>query len=94
MGIGMKENKIRFCEWKRKEVINSCNCKRLGCVIDIVIDSCTGCIEAIVVPGPGKVCGFLGYDSEYIIPFACICKIGPDIILVEIDEKKFLKSCE
>lgn len=90
----MDDNKIRFCEWKQKEVINVCNCKRLGSVIDIVIDGCTGCIYAIVIPGPGKICGLFGYDSEYIIPFNCICKIGPDIILVDIDEERFLKSCE
>lgn len=89
----MDSNKIRFCEWKQKEVINMCNCKRLGCVTDLILDRCNGCIEAIVLPGPGKICGFLGYDAEYIIPFSCICKIGPDIILVEIDEEKFLKSC-
>lgn len=90
----MTEKKVRFFEWKQKEVINVCNCKRLGCVTDIIINSCSGCIEAIVLPGPGKICGFLGYDSEYIIPFSCICKTGPDIILVEIEEEKYLRSCE
>lgn len=89
----MKKEGIRFCDLKAKEVINTCNCRRLGCVTDLLIDPCNGCIEAIILPGPGKICGFLGYDSEYIIPFACICKIGPDIILVEIEEEKFLKSC-
>ena len=49
-------------------------------------------IEALIVPGPGKFCGFFGTDSEYVIPFACIKKIGPDIILVEIKEEKFLQK--
>ena len=84
---------MRMCELREKEVINTCNCKRLGCVVDIEFDSCSGQIEAIIVPGPGKICGFLAADSEYVIPFACICKIGPDIILVEIREEKFLKKC-
>lgn len=89
----MKKDCIRFCDLRSKEVINTCNCKRLGCVTDLLLDPCTGCVEAIILPGPGKICGFLGYDAEYVIPFACICKIGPDIILVEIEEEKFLKSC-
>lgn len=89
----MKRDCIRFCDLRAKEVINTCNCKRLGCVIDILLNTCTGCVEAIIIPGPGKICGFLGYDAEYVIPFSCICKIGPDIILVEIEEEKFLKSC-
>ena len=65
----MKEEKIRFCTFRNKEVINMCNCKRLGCVTDLLIDVCSGCIEAIILPGPGKICGFLGYDAEYIIPY-------------------------
>ena len=67
---------MRVCELREKEVINVCNCKRLGNPVDIVFDACSGCIEAIVIPGPGKICGFLGSDSEYVIPFSCIKKIG------------------
>ena len=85
---------MRLCELREKEVINTCNCKRLGCVVDVILDICNGRIEAIVIPGPGKICGFLGSDSEYIIPFECIKKIGEDIILVEICEEKFLHTCK
>lgn len=85
---------MRFCELREKEVINCCSCKRLGCVADIEFDPCSGKIEAIIIPGPGKICGFLGNESEYIIPFECIKKIGEDIILVEIREEKFLKPCK
>ncbi|XCP87186.1 YlmC/YmxH family sporulation protein [Roseburia hominis] len=85
---------MRFCELREREVINTCNCKRLGCVTDVLLDLCSGCVEAIIIPGPGKICGFLGYDSEYVIPFECIKKVGPDIILVEINEEKCLKSCK
>ena len=90
----MKEEKIRFCAFRNKEVINICNCKRLGCVTDLLIDVCSGCIEAIILPGPGKICGFLGYDAEYVIPYQCIRKVGADIILVEIQEDKCLKECK
>ena len=48
---------MRIEELKQKEVINTCNCKILGCADDIEFDICTGCIEAIIVPGPGKWCG-------------------------------------
>ena len=66
--------------------------KCLGGVVDLQINACSGAIEALIVPGPGKFCGFFGTDSEYVIPFACIKKIGPDIILVEIKEEKFLQK--
>ena len=52
---------MRICELKEKEVINVCSGKRLGCIADVEINICTGEIEAIVIPGPGKICGFLLY---------------------------------
>lgn len=42
---------------------------------------------ALIVPGPGCICGFLGREKEYIIPFCDICQVGNDIILVDIKEK-------
>ena len=85
---------MRFCELREKEVVNICNGKCLGGVVDLQINACSGAIEALIVPGPGKFCGFFGTDSEaeYIIPFECIRRIGEDIILVEIKEEKFLQK--
>ena len=85
---------MRFCELQKKEVINVTNCKCLGNVCDLDFDEKDGCIRALIVPGPGRICGFLGYDAEYIIPFECIRRIGEDIILVEIKEDKCLKPCK
>ncbi|HIT89759.1 MAG TPA: YlmC/YmxH family sporulation protein [Candidatus Merdenecus merdavium] len=84
---------MRLCDIRQKEVINICTCRCLGCVGDIDIDECTGCIIAIIIPGPGKICSFLGRDTEYIIPWCNIKQIGADIILVEIDEEECLKKC-
>lgn len=77
---------MRVEELRRKEVINSCSCKILGCAQDIEFDMCTGCILAIIVPGPGKWCGLICSEFEYVIPFKCIVQVGPDIILVKVDE--------
>lgn len=85
---------MRLCELREKEVINTCNCRRLGCVEDVELDLCKGKVEAIIIPGPGKICGFLGSDKEFVIPVECIRKVGPDIILVEIVEEKFLQNCK
>ena len=65
---------MRICELKEKEVINVCSGRRLGCIADVEINICTGEIEAIVIPGPGKICGFFGTDCEYVIPFSCYKK--------------------
>lgn len=85
---------MRLCELREREVINICNCKKLGCVVDIEFNHCDGCIRKIIVPGPSKFGGFFGSDCEYVIPFSCIKKIGPDIILVEIEEEKFLEKVD
>ena len=78
---------MRLCELEEKEVINACDCKRLGFVADLIIEECTGRIESLIVPKSGKLCGFFCDGEEYVIPYACVKKIGPDIILVEIHER-------
>lgn len=85
---------MRICELRQKEVINTCTCRSLGCVSDVDIDTCTGCVTAIIIPGPGRICSFLGKDTEFVIPWECICQIGADIILVKIEEDKCRKKCE
>lgn len=79
---------MRFCELKEKEVINICDCRCLGFVADIDIDPCNGCIIALIIPGCGKCWGLFGRGNETVIPWNQVCKIGPDIILVEIPEHK------
>lgn len=61
-------------------------------MVDVDIDVCDGKVLAIIIPVPGKICGILGSDGEYVIPFGCIKKIGPDIILVKSVKKSFCKS--
>lgn len=85
---------MRFSDLRCKEVINEKDCKRLGCVSDIEFNCKSGCIEAFIVPGPARICGLFGRDSDIVIPFKCVRQIGDDIILVCIDEKECLmKSC-
>ena len=83
---------MRLEELKHKEVINNCDCKILGFVKDIEFNICTGCIEAIIVSGPTRFCGLICCDYEYVIPHKCIEQVGPDIIMVKIDEKEAKKK--
>ena len=73
-----------FSELRHKDVVNICDGARLGCICDLELDDCTGCICAIVVPGPDKVLGIFKSSEELVIPFGCIRKIGADVILVEV----------
>lgn len=85
---------MRIYDLRQKEVINEADCKRLGFVSDVILDLHNGCITHIIVPGPGRICGLLGRDMEYVIPFECIRKIGPDIMIVAVREEEVLVKCE
>ena len=73
----------RFSELRNKEIIHVCEGTRLGYLNDVCIDTDTGRVTAIMVPGPCRFLGLFGRDSDYIIPGGCIRRIGEDIILVE-----------
>ena len=79
---------MRISELKQKEIINVKDCKRLGFAGDVDFDMKTGCLLALIVPGPGCICGFLRREKEYVIPFCDICQVGEDIILVDVKEKE------
>jgi YlmC/YmxH family sporulation protein len=74
----------RIADLRCKEVINICNGDRLGFVDDVLLDTATGKLIAIIVPGPCKCLGLFGRDDDYIIPWECIVKMGEDIILAEV----------
>lgn len=73
-----------FCELKGKEVINVLDGKRLGRIIDIVFDTCCGRILGIVVPCYNRSWNIFKTADDIFIPFNNICKIGEDVILVEV----------
>ena len=66
-----------------KQVINICDGKILGYVIDFKIDSCNGRLTAIILPGENSFFGFKKC-TDIVIPWEKIVKIGKDTILVDI----------
>lgn len=84
---------MRLCELEDKEVVNIADGKVLGCVLDVSFDPCNGCVEFLIVPGPGRCFGLFGREFEYYIPWRCVCKIGPDIVLVDIDVEECIHKC-
>ncbi|MBE5959416.1 MAG: YlmC/YmxH family sporulation protein [Lachnospiraceae bacterium] len=85
---------MRICDLRQKEVINTCDCKRMGFVDDVNIDIKTGCILDIIVPGPSRFCGLICAEFEYVIPFKCIVQIGDDIIIVKVKEDEVKHNCK
>lgn len=84
-----------YAELKCKQIINVVDGKCLGRLIDIVLDVKTCKILGLVVPNPS--CGswsFFRKNREVFIPFHSICKIGVDVILVELYVERHDDCCD
>ena len=75
---------VRFTDLQCKEVICVNDGRRLGFVSDIQIEVPEGKVVAIVVPGPCRILGILGRRDDYLIPWRCIRRVGPEIVLVDV----------
>ncbi|WP_050614699.1 PRC-barrel domain-containing protein [Bacillus testis] len=73
----------KISEIQLKDIINLLDGKRLGTLQDLVIDTQTGQIEALIVATNGKWLNLFHRDDEVIIPWRKIKKIGKDIIFVD-----------
>ena len=76
---------VSFLELKCKQVINTVDGKCLGHITDIIFDAVTSKALGFVVPNnQGGFLGFFRSNKDLFIPFDCVCKIGVDVILVEL----------
>lgn len=75
---------MKFTQLHCKEVICVRDGCRLGYISDVRIEVPEGRISAIIVPCPGKLFGLVNCRDDYVIPWSCIRRIGPDIVLVDI----------
>jgi len=75
---------VKISDLRMREVINVMNGKKLGLIKDIEIDLDAGRIRSVVLPGNGKILGFIGRSDDVIVPWQKIKKLGMDVILVEI----------
>lgn len=77
---------MTLSELRQKDVINTRDGRSLGKVMDIEFCLCDGRITAIVVPGEFRFGHILrGERSGIVIPWEMICKIGDDVILVDVE---------
>ena len=75
---------IKFTQLQCKEVICIADGRRLGFVTDVQVELPEGNVCAIVVPGPCRFFGLGGRQDDFLIPWNCIKKIGPAIVLVDV----------
>lgn len=75
---------LTITDLRCKEVICIADGRRLGFVSDIEVEIPEGMVCALIVPGPCRILGLFGRKDDYRIPWGCIKRIGPDIILVDV----------
>lgn len=73
----------RFVELRSKEIIDIGTGARLGFVCDVTFDLVGGRIDAIIVPAKRGFWNLFAKETEEIIPWEAIKRIGEDIILVD-----------
>jgi YlmC/YmxH family sporulation protein len=83
-----------FRELQCKEVICLRDGRRLGFVCDAKLQLPEGNILALIVPGPCKFWGLWGHKEDFVIPWHCIRRIGPDIILVDVKPEECRIPCK
>ena len=73
----------RIYEFRNKEVINISTGQRLGFITDVNLNPENGKISSVVIPQCSRLFGMFGKETEYVIPWENIRKIGKDIVLVD-----------
>ena len=81
-------NELTFCELRGKEVVNVADGKRFGRIIDLAL-TCNGRVLGIVAPGDKSLLKCFGGKDALFIPWQNICKIGDDVILVDLPTGNF-----
>lgn len=75
---------MRLSDLQSKDVISVTDGKRIGNIIDIMIEEKTGRIEALVVEPNRFILNVFSNHQEFEVYWPEIEKIGEDVILVKM----------
>lgn len=75
---------FRLSELQLKEVVNVRDGKIFGRICDLEMDTGSGQIRQLVLPGRPRFFGFFGHEEGIHIDWAQIRLIGTDAILVDL----------
>ena len=74
---------MRLSELQLKEIVNICNGKRIGVIVDVIVEP-NGNIQKLVLE---ESKGRRFSKEEYLVEWNQIVKIGDDIILIDTRNK-------
>ena len=76
------EKTCRLLDLGCKEVINLSDGARLGFTRDVELDTESGQITALIIPGRLRCFGLLGREADTVVPWSAIERLGEDIIFI------------
>ncbi|QRG65443.1 YlmC/YmxH family sporulation protein [Brevibacillus choshinensis] len=84
---------MRLSELGGKEIIGLDTGEKMGVISDsdLVINPDDGQIQSIVLPG-GSFFGFGKKREDIVIPWSSIVKIGPDMIIIQLNSHEIQAS--
>ena len=88
-------SRITSAQLRQKDVINLCDGTRLGCIIEIEFDTCSGQICSFILSSGGLFS--FSKDCKVVLPWNRIECIGEDAVLVKISNSEyetFFKNCK
>ena len=74
---------------RAKEVVNMADGKKFGHIIDMSI-SLNGQVQGLVLPNEKCLFKTLGNDKCVFVPWRNVCRIGDDVILVNLNDRGLL----
>ena len=82
---------MRISELAGKEIIEVGQARSLGTITDpeVEIDTETGRVVSIVIPGRRRGLLPLWREPDLMIPWSRVKTIGPEIVLVEMPESEY-----
>ncbi|MEX2105021.1 MAG: YlmC/YmxH family sporulation protein [Bacilli bacterium] len=85
---------MRFSEFSGKEIIDLNDGERIGIVgqTDLIVNPDSGHIDSMVLPASAKMLGFGKTRDEVIIPWTSIRKIGPEMIIIERKQIRYISE--
>lgn len=73
-----------FNELRCKEVVNMIDGRRLGHIIDMVIELSSAKVLGFVLPGQKSGWNIFKPSEQLFVPYGCVVRIGEDTILIEL----------
>ncbi|KQL44438.1 hypothetical protein AN963_23850 [Brevibacillus choshinensis] len=84
---------MRLSELGGKEIIGLDTGEKMGVISDsdLVINPDGGQIQSIILPG-GSFFGFGKKREDMVIPWSSIVKIGPDMVIIQLNQQEIQAS--